>query len=71
MQLYIYIYIHTYVHVLCTSHHMWVEDVQAISQTEKADDDGWTPLILTADGGRVEAVEMLLAAGTDKEKAVI
>ena len=45
--------------------------LSAGAETEKADDDGWTPLILAADGGRVEAVEMLPAAGTDKEKAVI
>ena len=50
-----------------------VEIVQLLlsagADKDKADNNGWTPLIWAAGGGHVEIVRLLLAAGADKDKA--
>ena len=43
--------------------------LSAGADKDKADNNGWTPLIYTARGGYVEIVQLLLAAGADKDKA--
>ena len=43
--------------------------LRAGADKEKANKDGWTPLIVASNKGHTEIVEILIRAGADKEKA--